>query len=159
MTWNTFCSFRCTLQKASIKIHYGPQNPVNYELLRDQLYVGIYVGQIGCWAQSEPRWWRSKLVFETVVHMTDHVTKQPAWKDFNTLTIELIQGINCRALVFKLKNLIFMRTHARTRAHTHTHTHTHTAKAQGKTPTGPHKSGQNWLTYMLHHMEIKQFTL
>jgi len=108
--------------------------------------------------------------------------------------MELIQGTNCRALAFKLNNLIFYarvstharararahtraRTHAHTRArarartHTHTHTHTHTqiyiftrtctyrAKAQGKTPTGPHKSGQNWLTHMLHHMEIKQFTL
>jgi len=51
--------------------------------------------------------------------------------------------------------------------HTHTHTHTHThvhmcahrAKAQEKTPTGPYMSGQNWLTRMAHHMEIKQFTL
>jgi len=58
-------------------------------------------------------------------------------------------------------------TRMRARTHTHTHTHTythvrtcaHTAKAQGKTPTQPYKSGQNWLKHMLHRMEIKQFTL
>jgi type IV secretory pathway component VirB8 len=49
---------------------------------------------------------------------------------------------------FKLKNSVF-----------NANSYTQKKKSEGKTPTGLYKSGENWATNMLRHLESQPFTL